>query len=130
MNRFIASRHVGACLLLCFALTSGASATEPPITAVAFTPGGKSVVAVSQSGLYVFGWPKLDRQRTIKTSASNLHSVTFSPKGKHLAVGGGNAAQFALEPRLPLFLEIGFYGSLRGTAAGVRAAISRPFGSG
>ena len=65
-----------------------ASSTEPPITAVAFA-NGKSVVAVSQSGLHVFSWPELKRQRTIETSAPNLHCVAFSPNGKYLAVGGG-----------------------------------------
>lgn len=94
MNRFKQrGRHGGACLLLWACLTNVVSATEPPITAVAFAPDGKSVVAVSQSGLHVFGWPELDRQRTIKISASNLHCVAFSPNGKHLAVGGGNPSE-------------------------------------
>lgn len=87
------SRHVGNCLILWACLANVASAIEPPITAVAFAPDGKSVVAVSQSGLHVFGWPELDRQRTIKISASNLHCVAFSPNGKHLAVGGGNPSE-------------------------------------
>jgi WD40 repeat protein len=73
--------------------SSAVSATEPPITAIAFAPDGESVVTVSQSGLQVLSWPKLDRQRTIKTSASNLHCVAFSPNGKHLAVGGGNPSE-------------------------------------
>ena len=79
----------GACLLLYSLITNVASAAKPPITAVAFEPDGTSVVAVSQSGLHICGWPKLDRQRTIKASASNLHCVAFSPSGKQLAVGGG-----------------------------------------
>ncbi|MEO1972646.1 MAG: WD40 repeat domain-containing protein [Pirellulaceae bacterium] len=92
-------RHGGACLLLwaCllfgFAFSNVASATEPPITAVAFAPDGESIVAVSQSGLHLFSWPALDRQRTIRTSASNLHCVAFSPSGKHVAVGGGNPSE-------------------------------------
>jgi WD40 repeat protein len=65
------------------------SATEPPVTAVAFAPDGKSVVAASQVGLQVFRWPELRRERTIKASASNLHCLAFSPDGKRLAVGGG-----------------------------------------
>ncbi len=80
-------------LILAFQFAGAARATEPPITAVAFAPDGKSVVAGSQSGLQIFSWPGLDRQRTIKTSASNLHCVEFSPDGKRLAVGGGNPSE-------------------------------------
>lgn len=86
-------RHWGTCLLFLACLASVASAANPPITAVAFALDGKSVVAVSQSGMQVFGWPKLNRQRVIKTSASNLHCVAFSPNGKQLAIGGGNPSQ-------------------------------------
>ncbi len=74
-------------------LKSARIATESPITAVAFSPDGKSVVAVSQSGLHVFAWPALDRLRTIKTSASNLHCVEYSPSGKCIAIGGGNPSE-------------------------------------
>ena len=94
MNRFKQwGRPGGVCLILWAFLANVASATEPPMTDVAFAPDGKTLVAVSQSGLHVFGWPKLDRQRTIKVSASNLHCVAFSPSGKHLAVGGGNPSE-------------------------------------
>ena len=79
----------GAFLLIVTLFSNQAYAIEPPITAVAFAPDGTVVVAVSQSGIQVFGWPTLDRQRTIKTSSLNLHCVSFSPSGKHLAVGGG-----------------------------------------
>ena len=68
-------------------------AVEPPITAATFSPDGNSVVAVSQSGLHVFSWPALERQRTIRTSASNLHRVEFSPNGKRIAIGGGNPSE-------------------------------------
>ena len=66
-----------------------ASATEPPITAIAFAPSGDSVAAVSQSGLLEFSWPELKLTRTIKISLPNLHAVAFSPDGKQIAVGGG-----------------------------------------
>ncbi|MCR9292423.1 MAG: WD40 repeat domain-containing protein [bacterium] len=74
-------------------LKSARIATESPITAAAFSPDGKSVVAVSQSGLHVYSWPALKRQRMIETSASNLHCVEFSPNGKHIAIGGGNPSE-------------------------------------
>ena len=64
-------------------------ANEPPITALAFTPEAKQVVAVSQSGIHVYSWPELDHKRAIRTSALNLHCLAFSPNEKYLAVGGG-----------------------------------------
>ena len=79
-------------LILCIvAVTVSASvfATEPPITAIAFAPGGGSLAAVSQSGLHVYNWPTLKRKRTIEVSVPNLHAVAFSADGLHIAVGGG-----------------------------------------
>ena len=81
--------------ILPFALTSvlittlSVVANEPPITDLAFTPEAKHVVAVSQSGIHVYSWPKLDHKRAIRTSALNLHCLAFSPNEKYLAVGGG-----------------------------------------
>ena len=81
--------------ILPFALTSvlittlSVVANEPPITDLAFTPEAKHVVALSQSGIHVYSWPKLDHKRTIPTSALNLHCLAFSPNGSHIAVGGG-----------------------------------------
>lgn len=90
MNRLIRGK---TCLLLCLLLPDLVTAAGPPITAVTFAPDGKSVVTASQAGVQVFSWPGLKRQRTIKTSASNLHCVAFSPSGKQLAVGGGNPSE-------------------------------------
>ena len=64
----------------------------PPITALAFSPDGKSVVACSQAGLHVYDFPTLNLQKTIKVSAHNIHDLAFSPDGNRLAVGGGNPA--------------------------------------
>ncbi len=81
--------------ILPFALTSvlittlSLVANEPPITDLAFTPEAKHVVGVSQSGIHVYSWPKLDHKRTIRTFALNLHCLAFSPNGSHIAVGGG-----------------------------------------
>ena len=64
----------------------------PPITALAFSHDGKSVVACSQVGLHVYDWPTLNLQRTIAVQARNIHDLAFSPDGNQLAVGGGNPA--------------------------------------
>ncbi len=86
-------RYSALCLLLWACLTSVVSATEPPITALAFTLEGESVVAVSQAGLHEYSWPELIPKRTLEVSASNLHCLAFSPNGEHLAVGGGRPAE-------------------------------------
>ena len=71
-------------------LTSSVTfASEAPITALAFTPQAKHVIAVNQSGIHLYAWPELDHRRTIQASTPNLHSVAFSPSGQYLAVGGG-----------------------------------------
>ena len=66
--------------------------TMPPITSLAFSPDGKSVVASSQAGLHVYDWPTLNLQRIIKVKARNVHHLAFSPSGDRVAVGGGNPA--------------------------------------
>ena len=50
-----------------------ASAAEPTITAIAFSPDGKSVVIGSQSGLQVRSWPDLKQRRPIETGLVHLH---------------------------------------------------------
>lgn len=80
-------------LLTCSLLASGAFASDPPITAVAFSPDGKYVVATSQAGLQILSYPELTKQKTIKAAAANLHCLAFSPDGKQLAIGGGNPSE-------------------------------------
>jgi|GEM_PF-1784001 len=86
----VAGIALGLCLGL---LVHGAGAAQPPITSVAFAPDGKSAIACSQVGLQVYSWPELKRDRTIKTTAVNLHDVAFSPSGDRLAVGGGTPSE-------------------------------------
>lgn len=66
-----------------------ASAQRPPITAAAFAPDRAAVVAVSQMGIQIYGWPTLHRQRTIQAAAPNLHCIAFAPGAQQLAIGGG-----------------------------------------
>lgn len=79
--------------LLLVTVASFVSAAEPPITAVVFSPNGESVIAASQSGLQIYSWPDLQRQRTIECEAANLHCLALSPDAKHLAVGGGTPSE-------------------------------------
>ncbi|MCS7470668.1 WD40 repeat domain-containing protein [Stieleria sp. ICT_E10.1] len=65
----------------------------PPITSVVFAPDGSSVVACSQAGVTVYGWPDLKPLTTIQTSSPNLHELAFAPGGDRLAVAGGTPAE-------------------------------------
>ena len=86
------AQALAACLSGCF-LVRAALAIEPPITAIAFAPDGKSVVACSQAGLHVYDWPDLNLKRKIKATAVNIHDLAYSPSGDRLAVGGGTPAE-------------------------------------
>lgn len=72
---------------------SQANAAAPPVTAVAFSPDGKAVVAGSQAGLFVHGWPKLKRQRRLDSKLAQIHDVAFAPDGKRLLVVGGSPSE-------------------------------------
>ncbi len=95
LNVFAALREYRRCLaiVLLLRLIVPAFASEPPITAVAFSPGGDTLAATSQSGLQLYSWPDLTRKDIIQTSAANLHCLSFSPGAERLAVGGGFPAE-------------------------------------
>jgi len=63
--------------------------TAPPITAIAFSPGDKTVVVGSQTGLEIFAWPELVPMRKLETKLLNIHDLAFSPNGELLAACGG-----------------------------------------
>ncbi|TWT69305.1 WD40 repeat domain-containing protein [Crateriforma conspicua] len=74
--------------------TAGTAADDPPITDVAFSPDGRYLVCVGQSGIVSRRWPDLETVAAIQVPLDNLHCAAFSPDGDHLAVGGGNPADF------------------------------------
>src|SRR5262245_55211599 len=79
---------------LCPLCLCGSTAfAAPPVTAVAFTPDGRSVVVGSQAGLEVRTWPELERVRTLATELAHVHDLAFAPDGKSLAAAGGAPAQ-------------------------------------
>ena len=70
-------------------LVSPAVATEPPVTAVAISPDGKSIVVGSQAGLRVLSWPDLQVRQDSSSKLSNIHDLAFSPDARTIAVAGG-----------------------------------------
>ena len=74
-------------------LSGAASAAKPPVTAIAFTPDGRSVVVGSQSGLELRQWPGLQRIKPLPSSLVGIHSISFSPEGARLAVAGGTPSE-------------------------------------
>lgn len=82
-----------AALLLPALFVSFATAAEPPVTAIAFTPDGESVVVASQAGVVRRSWPDLDVEATIATKLEHVHDVSFAPDGRSLALGGGTPAE-------------------------------------
>jgi WD40 repeat protein len=67
--------------------------TDPPITAIAFAPDGKSVIVGSQSGIHVLSWPALHRERSLETELRHVHDLAFSPNGEGLAAAGGTPGE-------------------------------------
>jgi WD40 repeat protein len=80
------------CLLALLPAPDGYAA-EPPVTALAFSPDGRSVLAGSQAGLVVRSWPDLKPVRNLPTTLSHIHDLAFSPRGNVLAAGGGSPAE-------------------------------------
>jgi len=76
--------------------TSTLCGQAPPVTALTFTPDGKSIISCSQTGLQVFSWPDLQLQKSVGVAYENLHCVAFSPDGHRLATGGGNPSEEGL----------------------------------
>lgn len=66
---------------------------EPPVTALAFAPGGQSLVVGSSKGIEVRSWPDLAPQRRLPTQLRQVHDLAFSPDGKVLAAVGGKPAE-------------------------------------
>ncbi len=78
-------------LAILLLLALGDTPLEPPspVTALAFAPDGKSLVAVSQNGVATYSWPELKLLQRTKPPFSHLHDLAFSPGGTRLAIAGG-----------------------------------------
>lgn len=76
-------------ILLLVAANLLAAEPSAPVTALAFAPEGKSLVAASQNGTAVYSWPELKLLERTKPPFSHLHDLAFSPDGTRLAIAGG-----------------------------------------
>jgi WD40 repeat protein len=85
-----------ALLFFWFFVGSAAFAAEPPVTGLAFTPEGNSVLVGSQAGVQVRSWPELKLVRSLQTDLSHVHDLAFSPDGKTLAIAGGSPGEKGL----------------------------------
>jgi WD40 repeat protein len=88
--------RASAIVVLWISLLGLVAGAEPPVTAIAFTPDGQSVLVGSQSGVVVHSWPELQRQRSLETRLLSIHDLAFSPDGSRLAAAGGFPAEQGL----------------------------------
>jgi WD40 repeat protein len=72
---------------------TGLRAAEPPITAIAFAPDGRSVAIGSQRGVTIKAWPSLKELANLPTNLGNVHDLQYSPNRNYLAIAGGPPAE-------------------------------------
>ncbi|HUE70824.1 MAG TPA: hypothetical protein VMP01_08030 [Pirellulaceae bacterium] len=64
-----------------------------PVTALAFAPDGKSIIAATPHEVAELSWPELKPLRKIAAEVAHVHDVSFAPGGKRLAIAGGQPAE-------------------------------------
>ncbi len=70
-----------------------ADSFSPPITALAFSPDGKQIVAGSQAGVMIVDATSGDVIKSIDAGMDNVHDVQFAPDANALVVAGGVPAE-------------------------------------
>lgn len=93
MRKLISPLAVCVALSVAGAVAADESAPQPPITALAFSPDGKSLVVGSQAGLEIRPWPALKIARRLPTELVQIHDAAFAPDGSRLAVAGGSPSE-------------------------------------
>jgi WD40 repeat protein len=66
-----------------------------PLTCIAITLDGSTVIDGSQSGIRVRRWSDLSVEHTVEVPCRNLHDVALSPDESKLAIVGGNPGESA-----------------------------------
>jgi WD40 repeat protein len=92
-SRVLYARAIQFSILYSLSSILSVNGAAPPITALAFTPDGKTVVVGSQAGLELRTWPELQQARTLPTKLDHVHDLAFAPDGKTLAAVGGTPAK-------------------------------------
>lgn len=67
--------------------------TKPPVTALAFCPGGKQVLAGSQDGLRLLTWPELKETGRPDSRLAHIHALAFCPNHSALLAVGGKPGE-------------------------------------
>jgi hypothetical protein len=104
-----------------------------PINAVAFSPDGKELAAVSKSAsgsACIWAVPRGTRVASLPREQTGFSSAAFSPDGKILAVGGLNGVAYLWDPATSAMLgelrvgELSSISSLAFTADGTELAVA------
>lgn len=61
----------------------------PPVTSLAFSPNGKSLLVGTYRQIQVWNLETGRRERTLTGASENVYALAFSPDGRTLAAGGG-----------------------------------------
>ncbi len=87
---FLSRRQmIAACVAASAASPAVAAGSPPHVTAVAFTPDGKQIIAGSQAGVSIHNVGDGAVAGRIATELENVHDVRFSPDGQVIAIAGG-----------------------------------------
>jgi WD40 repeat protein len=83
------------CLLVAAAWTQAPADGLPaaPVTAIAFAPGGKTVVVATPHEASELSWPELKVRRKLLADLERIHDLAFSPDGRRLALAGGKPGE-------------------------------------
>ncbi len=68
---------------------------QAPLTCIAITLDGSTVIDGSQAGVRVRRWSDLSVEHTVEVACRNVHDVVLSPDESKLAVVGGNPGESA-----------------------------------
>ena len=71
------------------AITPAAVLAQPPITAIEFSPNGKTVAIGSQASMELRSWPSLKTKTLFDSQLGNINDFAFSHDGKQMAAAGG-----------------------------------------
>jgi len=75
-------------------LAAPAASAQPPVTALAFSPAGDSLVSGSQDAIAIRTWPSLAKAALHNVEIGQIQDIQFSPDGTQLLIAGGNPSEF------------------------------------